>query len=146
MPPDTVKAVSGGFCRAEKERRGLPVAEYRLLQRRLDRALPVAALLLCAVLLLLPLREEPYAETPFEPQTTAAPQELDEFLKLGSTDINTADKEELMALPKIGEVLAERVLQYRAEHGAFRDWEEFRNIQGVGERLVETLRPVAYLG
>ena len=122
------------------------MAGYRLLQRRLDRALPVAALLLCAVLLLLPLREEPYAETPFEPQTTAAPQELDEFLKLGSTDINTADKEELMALPKIGEVLAERILQYRAEHGAFRDWEEFQNIQGVGERLVETLRPVAYLG
>ena len=51
-----------------------------------------------------------------------------------------------MALPGIGEVLSERILQYRAEHGPFADWEEFCKIQGIGESLVETLRPVAYLG
>lgn len=114
--------------------------------RRLDRILLVTALLLCAVLLMIPLREEPYEEMPFESKTTAVPQELGEFLKLGSTDINSADQEELIALSGIGEVLAERILQYRAAHGSFQNWEEFRNIQGVGERLVETLRPVAYLG
>ena len=61
-------------------------------------------------------------------------------------DLNTATKEELMALPGVGEVLAERILAYRAEHGPFADWEEFCKIQGIGESLVETLRPVAYLG
>ena len=39
------------------------MAKYRLLQKRLDRALPVAALLLCALLLLIPVRETPYTET-----------------------------------------------------------------------------------
>lgn len=122
------------------------MAGYRLLLRRLDRILLVIALLLCAALLMIPLREDPYEEMPFESETTAVPQELDEFLKLDSTDINSADQEELISLPGIGEVLAERILQYRAAHGAFQNWDEFCNIQGVGERLVETLRPVAYLG
>ena len=71
---------------------------------------------------------------------------MDEFLKLASTDINTADKEALMELSGIGEVLSDRILRYRAEHGPFADWEEFQQIQGIGESLVETLRPVAYLG
>lgn len=122
------------------------MAGYRLLLRHLDRILLVTALLLCAALLMIPLREDPYEEMPFEPQTTVVLQELDEFLKLDSTDINSADQEELISLPGIGEVLAERILQYRAAHGSFQNWEEFRNIQGVGERLIETLRPVAYLG
>ena len=122
------------------------MARFRLPQRRLDRVLPVAALLLCAVLLLLPLREEPYTETPFAERMEAVPEDLDEFLKLASTNINTADKEALMELPGIGEVLSDRILQYRAQHGPFADWEEFCKIQGIGEHLVETLRPVAYLG
>ena len=122
------------------------MARFRLPQRRLDRVLPVAALLLCAGLLLLPLREEPYTETPFAERMEAVPEDLDEFLKLASTDINTADKEALMELPGIGEVLSDRILQYRAQHGPFADWPEFLQIQGIGEHLVETLRPVAYLG
>ncbi len=122
------------------------MARFRLPQRRLDRVLPVAALLLCAGLLLLPLREEPYTETPFAERMEAVPEDLDEFLKLASTDINTADKEALMELPGIGEVLSDRILKYRAQHGPFADWSEFLQIQGIGEHLVETLRPVAYLG
>ena len=128
-----------------KERRA-SIARFRLPQRRLDRVLPVAALLLCAGLLLLPLREEPYTETPFAERMEAVPEDLDEFLKLASTDINTADKEALMELPGIGEVLSDRILKYRAQHGPFADWSEFLQIQGIGEHLVETLRPVAYLG
>lgn len=122
------------------------MARFRLPQRRLDRVLPVATLLLCAGLLLLPLREEPYTETPFAESMEAVPEDLDEFLKLASTDINTADKEALMELPGIGEVLSDRILKYRAQHGPFADWSEFLQIQGIGEHLVETLRPVAYLG
>lgn len=122
------------------------MARFRLPQRQLDRVLPVAALLLCAGLLLLPLREEPYTETPFAERMEAVPEDLDEFLKLASTDINTADKEALMELPGIGEVLSDRILKYRAQHGPFADWSEFLQIQGIGEHLVETLRPVAYLG
>ena len=82
----------------------------------------------------------------FLDQKDLTPEDLDEFLKLASTDINTADKEALMELPGIGEVLSDRILKYRAQHGPFADWSEFLQIQGIGEHLVETLRPVAYLG
>ena len=52
----------------------------------------------------------------------------------------------LETLDGIGPTLAERIVAYREEHGPFADWEEFCKIQGIGESLVETLRPVAYLG
>ena len=122
------------------------MAKYRLLQKRLDRALLVAALLLCALLLLIPGRETPYTETTLIKHREEIPEELNAFLKLSSTNINTADRDELIALPGIGEILADRILQYRAEHGPFEDWSEFCQIQGIGEHTVESLRPVAYLG
>ncbi len=122
------------------------MAKYRLLQKRLDRALPVAALLLCALLLLIPVRETSYTETTLIKHREEIPDDLNAFLQLSSTNINTADRDELIALPGIGEILADRILQYRAEHGPFEDWAEFCQIQGIGERTVESLRPVAYLG
>ena len=109
------------------------MARFRLPQRRLDRVLPVAALLLCAGLLLLPLREEPYTETPFAERMEAVPEDLDEFLKLASTDINTADKEALMELPGIGEKLAERIVAYREANGPFTSVEEIMEVDGIGE-------------
>lgn len=48
-------------------------------------------------------------------------------------NINTANAEELMKLPGIGEVLAERIVAYREQHGAFREAEELMNVNGIGE-------------
>ena len=95
------------------------MAKYRLLQKRLDRALPVAALLLCALLLLIPVRETSYTETTLIKHREEIPDDLNAFLQLSSTNINTADRDELIALPGIGEILSDRILQYRAEHGPF---------------------------
>ena len=55
-------------------------------------------------------------------------------------DLNTATKEELMALPGVGEVLAERILAYRAEHGPFTKTEELMNVSGIGEKTYAALR------
>ena len=48
-------------------------------------------------------------------------------------NINTAAAAELTALPGIGEVLAERIVAYREEHGPFAAVEDIRNVQGIGE-------------
>ena len=48
-------------------------------------------------------------------------------------DLNTATAGELTALPGIGEVLAERIVAYREEHGPFAAVEDIRNVQGIGE-------------
>ena len=53
---------------------------------------------------------------------------------------------QLIDLPGIGETLADRLLEYRAQNGPFTDWEELTRVQGIGVRTVEGLRTVAYLG
>lgn len=56
-------------------------------------------------------------------------------------DINTAGKEELMRLPGIGGAMAERVIEYRIEHGLFETVEDLANVRGIGKKKLELLRP-----
>ena len=55
-------------------------------------------------------------------------------------DINAADVEELATLPGIGEKLARRIVDYRAEHGPFSTVDELVNVSGIGEGKLEALR------
>lgn len=61
-------------------------------------------------------------------------------------NINTAGKEALMLLPGIGEILAQRILDYRAAHGAFSSVEDLNNVEGIGEKTLEGLRDYATVG
>jgi len=48
-------------------------------------------------------------------------------------NINTATVSQLCVLPGIGEVLAERIIEYRTEHGGFDHVGEIMNVPGIGE-------------
>ena len=54
-------------------------------------------------------------------------------------DINTAGLDELMTLPGIGEVRAQAILDYRAEHGPFRYPEDLIRVDGIGEGIASGL-------
>lgn len=54
-------------------------------------------------------------------------------------NINTATKEEFMALPGIGDVLAQRIITYRDAHGAFSYVEGLMNVEGIGEKKLEDI-------
>ena len=54
-------------------------------------------------------------------------------------NINTADSEELARLPGVGTVLAERIVQYREEHGLFSFPEDILNVSGIGEAKYENM-------
>lgn len=55
-------------------------------------------------------------------------------------NINTADEAALRTLQGVGEVLAQRILDYRAEHGAFRTVDELTNVKGIGSGILEANR------
>lgn len=69
---------------------------------------------------------------------TAVPQES--FLPdISPLDINAASAEELAGLPGIGQVLAERIVDYRAEHGPFAAVEDLTEVSGIGEKKLAEL-------
>src|SRR5437867_750883 len=61
-------------------------------------------------------------------------------------DLNRADARELDALPGVGPVLAERIVQQRGRFGPFQELDELLAVRGVGPRLLERLRPRLRLG
>ena len=52
-------------------------------------------------------------------------------------DLNTASAELLETLNGIGPVLAERIVEYREEHGPFRSIEEIMLVDGIGQKKFE---------
>lgn len=51
-----------------------------------------------------------------------------------------------MVLPGIGEVLAERILLYRTEHGPFTYVEQLLYVEGIGEKKLEELLDLITIG
>ena len=63
----------------------------------------------------------------------------------GLVSINTADLAGLDTLPGVGPVLAQRILDWRAEHGRFTTVDELGEVSGIGEKMMERLRPLVTL-
>ena len=49
-------------------------------------------------------------------------------------NINNASADELEALPGIGRVIAERIVNHRSQHGPFRRVEHVMLVRGISER------------
>jgi len=60
-------------------------------------------------------------------------------------DLNTAGIDELKTLPGIGEVLAQRIVNYRSEHGPFKSLDELTNVSGIGKSVIERISDLVTL-
>lgn len=63
----------------------------------------------------------------------------------GRVNINTAGVEELMRLPRVGSVVAQRIVDFRQKNGKFEAIEDLMLVQGIGERTFEVLEPYLVL-
>ena len=68
------------------------------------------------------------------PEAVGLPRNTD-----GRININTASRSELMDLPGIGTVLAERIVDYRTRNGYFSAIDDIRKVSGIGEKRFEAI-------
>ncbi|MCZ2402698.1 helix-hairpin-helix domain-containing protein [Paenarthrobacter sp. Z7-10] len=57
-------------------------------------------------------------------------------------NLNTSTAEELQTLPRVGPVLAQRIVQWRLDHGRFSSAQELDSVDGVGPKMLESLLPL----
>jgi competence protein ComEA len=59
----------------------------------------------------------------------------------GKVNINAAGIEELTFLPRVGEVVAARIVAFREANGAFEAAHDLMLVKGIGERTFELIEP-----
>ena len=105
--------------------------EYKLIAG----ALGILAILVAHTAFSSTQLEEPVIRVELPGESSEAP-----VLSAGSVNLNTCTKEELTALPGIGNTLAKRILEYRTVHGRFQSVEELLQVEGIGEEKFEAIR------
>lgn len=59
----------------------------------------------------------------------------------GVINVNSADATQLALLPRIGEKAAQRIIEYRTEHGPFKKATDLMQVSGIGAKTFEGLSP-----
>ena len=67
-------------------------------------------------------------------------------LAAAAVNLNTATKEELIAVTGIGPARAQAILDYRAQHGGFKSVDELKDVKGIGAKRFEKLKPELIVG
>ncbi len=55
-------------------------------------------------------------------------------------DINSASVEELMSVSGIGQVIAQRIVEFREKNGPYKSVDDLLKVQGIGEKSLARIR------
>ncbi|MBQ3546432.1 MAG: helix-hairpin-helix domain-containing protein [Lachnospiraceae bacterium] len=86
----------------------------------------------------IPTKEEVIQGFSDETETVFEDYELDN--EKSPVNINTASIDELVTLSGIGETKARQIIEYREEHGDFKDISEIMNISGIKQSAFEKIK------
>ena len=65
---------------------------------------------------------------------------IDKSVNAALININQANREKLISLKGVGPGLADKILQFREENGAFRSAEDLLKVKGIGKKKLKTLK------
>jgi len=94
-------------------------------------SLNLAAPLADGTQILVPREAEQSAAPGSSPAPGGAPAKI---------NVNTADATALEALPGVGEVLAQRIIDYRTQNGPFTSVDQLEDVSGIGPSILEEIR------
>ena len=72
----------------------------------------------------------------YETQPGKVDEQINQNTSDGKININTAPVETLALLPGIGEILAQRIVEYREANGPFSSIYELTNVYGIGQQTM----------
>ena len=85
--------------------------------------------------------ESAFAVRPTQSEDSASPGQADPAESVSViVNINSCSASELEALPGIGPVLAQRIIDYRENNGGFKSIEDITKVQGIGASVYEDIR------
>jgi competence protein ComEA len=64
----------------------------------------------------------------------------------GKLDLNAATAAELDTLPGIGSVIAQRIIDYREQHGGFKSTGQLKDIDGIGDKKFDAVKDMITVG
>ena len=90
--------------------------------------------------LALPVRDGDHVYVPRKAEAASMPPLPAQSGAAEKININRASLSELEALPGIGAVYAQRILDYRKQHGFFSSVEELSEVKGIGSSTLDGFR------
>jgi len=82
---------------------------------------------------------QPFHPSP-KPALPSSMQEQKHALISGKVNINTATERELVRLPRIGPVMAKRIIEHRTLYGPFQKSADLMDVKGIGEKTYQRIR------
>lgn len=146
----------------ERERKEHPTKDVS--KKENERALYVQTCILMGVLCLLcagmilfqtlwpqsiTIRENPQSPAP-SAVSSALPSQPEPSVEVSQQEekvnLNTASAQELDNLPGIGKAIAQAIVEYREQKGAFQTIQQVMEVEGIGEKTFEAIRDLITVG